>query len=118
LSVAAPEIIRFCEQLAPGFSFPLIIIIVVDDSDFTARNLNNFLWVTFTRSDPANDIHGVGSFVSKKHWGCRGSVVIDARLKPGFPEELRADPDTAALVKIRSPSGRRLIPKPRQGPRQ
>jgi hypothetical protein len=25
-------------------------------------------------------------------------VVIDARLKPGFPEELRADPDTAALV--------------------
>ncbi len=23
-------------------------IVLVDDSDFTARNLNNFLWVTFT----------------------------------------------------------------------
>ena len=25
-------------------------------------------------------------------------VVIDARLKPGFPAELRCDPDTADLV--------------------
>ena len=31
--------------------FPLIV--VVDDSQFTARRLNNFLWVTFTRSNPA-----------------------------------------------------------------
>ncbi len=57
--------------------FPLIV--VVDDSEFAARNLNNFLWVTFTRSNPAADIHGVEAFVEDKHWGCRGSLVIDAR---------------------------------------
>src|SRR5262249_9781878 len=51
-------------------AFPLVVI--VDDSDFTARSLNNFLWVTFTRSNPAVDIHGVGAFIENKHWGCRG----------------------------------------------
>ncbi|HEY5974603.1 MAG TPA: UbiD family decarboxylase, partial [Geobacteraceae bacterium] len=49
--------------------FPLVV--VVDDSDFVARSLNNFLWVTFTRSNPATDIYGVGSGTSCKHWGCR-----------------------------------------------
>ncbi|MCF8276100.1 MAG: UbiD family decarboxylase [Flavobacteriales bacterium] len=60
--------------------FPLIT--VVDDSEFVARNLNNFLWVTFTRSNPSHDIHGVEEFTENKHWGCRSSVVFDARIKP------------------------------------
>jgi 4-hydroxy-3-polyprenylbenzoate decarboxylase len=38
--------------------------------------------VTFTRSNPATDMYGFGSFVRDKHWGCRGSLVIDARTKP------------------------------------
>ncbi|MDZ4848082.1 MAG: UbiD family decarboxylase [Pirellulaceae bacterium] len=61
-------------------SMPLVVI--VDDSIFTSQSLNNFLWVTFTRSDPAADIFGVGSFVSHKHWGCCGPLLIDARRKP------------------------------------
>ena len=60
--------------------FPLIS--VVNDSEFTARNLNNFLWVTFTRSNPSHDIHGVEEFIENKHWGCKGSVVFDSRIKP------------------------------------
>jgi 4-hydroxy-3-polyprenylbenzoate decarboxylase len=60
--------------------FPLIV--VVDDSHFTARTLGNFLWVVFTRSNPAADVYGIGSFMHQKHWGCRGSLVIDARIKP------------------------------------
>lgn len=59
--------------------FPLIVL--ADDSDFTARSLANFLWVTFTRSNPAIDVHGIGAFCRHKHWGCGGSLVIDARLK-------------------------------------
>jgi 4-hydroxy-3-polyprenylbenzoate decarboxylase len=69
--------------------FPLVT--VVDDSDFAARNLGNWLWITFTRSDPANDVHGSAAFVSRKHWGCRGSVFIDARLKPHMPPPLEED---------------------------
>lgn len=60
--------------------FPLIT--VVDDSEFAAKNLNNWLWTIFTRSDPACDIHGVHAFTYRKHWGCHGPVVIDSRLKP------------------------------------
>ena len=60
-------------------SIPLVV--VVDDSEFASRTLNNFLWVTFTRSNPAADIHGVDCFVEEKHWGCRGPLIIDARRK-------------------------------------
>jgi 4-hydroxy-3-polyprenylbenzoate decarboxylase len=70
--------------------FPLVV--VVDDSAFAARSLNNFLWTTFTRSNPAADVHGIGSFVEAKHWGCRGALVIDARAKPHHAPMLEEDP--------------------------
>jgi 4-hydroxy-3-polyprenylbenzoate decarboxylase len=60
----------------------LPMITLVDDSAFTAKTINNFLWVTFTRSNPSHDVHGVGEFTEKKHWGCTGSIIIDARIKP------------------------------------
>jgi len=71
-------------------AFPLII--VVDDSAFTARTLNNFLWVTFTRSNPAADIYGIGASIRCKHWGCEGPLVIDARSKPHHAPPLIDDP--------------------------
>jgi len=71
-------------------TFPLIV--VVDDSPFAARTLNNFLWVTFTRSNPAADIYGLGEFTNQKHWGCCGSLVIDARIKPHHAPPLIEDP--------------------------
>ena len=36
---------------------------LVDDAEFTTRSLGNFLWVTFTRSNPAADIAGIRAFV-------------------------------------------------------
>jgi 4-hydroxy-3-polyprenylbenzoate decarboxylase len=69
--------------------FPLILL--VDDSDFAARSLNNWVWVTFTRSNPAADVHGIGSFTSQKHWGCTGPLVIDARIKPHHAPPLEED---------------------------
>ena len=70
--------------------FPLITI--VDDSAFASANPQNWLWVTFTRSDPANDLYGVDAFTHRKHWGCRGPVVIDARMKPYMAPPLEEDP--------------------------
>jgi 4-hydroxy-3-polyprenylbenzoate decarboxylase len=72
--------------------------VFVDDSEFTARNLNNFLWVTFTRSNPATDIHGIASFVRHKHWGCEGSLIIDARIKPHHAPPLIEDPEVTKRV--------------------
>jgi 4-hydroxy-3-polyprenylbenzoate decarboxylase len=88
----------------PINQFPLVVI--VDDSEFTARSLNNFLWVTFTRSNPADDIHGIGSFVERKHWGCRGSLVIDARVKPHHAPPLEDDPEVTRRVNaLAAPGG-------------
>lgn len=92
-------IARFCRELGPRDEiarFPLIVI--CDDSEFCARSFENFAWVTFTRSDPARDVHGLGSFIRHKHWGCEGSVVIDARRKPHHAPPLESDPAVSARV--------------------
>lgn len=93
------QICTFCRSFGtddPICSFPLIVI--VDDSEFTARNLGNFLWVTFTRSNPAADIEGIDSFIDQKHWGCRGPLVIDARIKPHHAPPLVEDPEIERRV--------------------
>jgi DNA-binding NarL/FixJ family response regulator len=63
--------------------------VLCDDAGFTARSLDNFVWVTFTRSNPSHDVHGVDSFIEHKHWGCRGPIIIDARSKPHHAPPLR-----------------------------
>jgi len=70
----------------------IALIIVCDDAAFTAQNINNLVWVAFTRSNPATDIHGIRPFIKDKHWGCRGPVIIDARKKPHHAPELIRDP--------------------------
>jgi 4-hydroxy-3-polyprenylbenzoate decarboxylase len=100
------EVSRFCSFYAesdPLNAFPLVV--VVDDSDFAARSLNNFVWVTFTRSDPAADIHGVGAAVEIKHWGCSGSLVIDARRKPYHAPPLEDDLEVEGRVDALGASG-------------
>ena len=77
-------------------TFPLLIL--VDDAVFTGQTLNNFLWVTFTRSNPAADLHGIGARTYQKHWGCEGSLVIDARVKPHHAPPLVEDPTVTRRV--------------------
>jgi 4-hydroxy-3-polyprenylbenzoate decarboxylase len=90
------ELCDFLTGVAGLEAFPLIV--VCDDSRFCGANLNNFLWVTFTRSDPAADIYGVGSSTSCKQWGCNGSIVIDARVKPHHAPPLIEDPEVERRV--------------------
>ena len=66
-------------------------IIVCDDSNFVASTLNNYLWVTYTRCNPSHDIYGIGSFIENKHWGCRGPLIIDARIKPHHAPPVEKD---------------------------
>lgn len=86
-----PDVEGLCAKLPGGNLEGIALITVVDEAGFTSRNLHNWLWVTFTRSDPANDVSGVGAFMHRKHWGCRGPVVIDARFKPHMPPPLEED---------------------------
>ena len=88
-------------------NFPLVVL--VDDSEFTARTLGNFLWVAFTRSNPATDIYGIDAFVRDKHWGCYGSLVIDARAKPHHAPPLAEDPEVTRRVDALGARGRPLF---------
>ena len=105
-----PGLPRFRQALDPTnpalAGFPLIV--VVDDSEFTARTVRNFLWTTFTRSNPAADLDGVGSFCDQKHWGCTGPLVIDARIKPNHAPPLVDDPAIERKVDAWAAPGRPL----------
>jgi 4-hydroxy-3-polyprenylbenzoate decarboxylase len=98
---------RFCASFTRQDAineFPLVVI--VDDSGFAAKNLSNFLWTTFTRSNPAADVYGVESFNADKHWGCHGSLVIDARAKPHHAPALVEDPAVTKRVnELAAPGG-------------
>lgn len=103
------DVERFCEQINSSESinqFPLITI--VDDSDFAARSLDNWVWTTFTRSNPASDLSGIGAQTHAKHWGCHGSVVIDARFKPWQSPPLIEDHQTLSKVDARAARGGEL----------
>jgi 4-hydroxy-3-polyprenylbenzoate decarboxylase len=82
------ELIILLQQLDLS-SWPLIVL--CDDADFICESLNNFLWVTFTRANPASDMYGVGAFTKNKHWGCTGAVIIDSRIKPHHAPPLLID---------------------------
>ncbi len=86
--------------------FPLII--VCDDSGFLSTNLNNFLWATFTRSNPSHDIYGTNSFIHHKHWGCNGSLIIDARIKTHHAPLLIKDPEIEKRVDLLGEKGKSL----------
>ena len=81
------------------------LVTLVDDSEFAAASLKNWLWVTFTRSNPAVDIDGVGSGQSDKHWGCHGPLIIDARIKPHHAPPLVEDLATSKKVDARAARG-------------
>jgi len=74
------------------------LLVVTDDASFTTRTWDNFLWITFTRSDPATDIYGVGADIHCKHWGCTGPMVIDARSKTFHAPPLESDPEIEKRV--------------------
>jgi 4-hydroxy-3-polyprenylbenzoate decarboxylase len=95
----AAELAAFCSAFRADDSlcaFPLVVL--VDDSEFCSRSLDNFLWVTFSRSNPATDVGGIEAATVHKHWGCHGSLVIDARRKPQHAPVLVEDPQVTARV--------------------
>jgi len=87
----------------------LPLIILADDASFTAATVNNFVWVTFTRSNPAADIYGINDFTINKHWGSKGPLVIDARKKPHHAPELIKDAVVEAKIDEMGKEGGRLF---------
>ncbi|MEM6688706.1 MAG: UbiD family decarboxylase [Planctomycetota bacterium] len=100
------ELRRFCDSISSDAwpsGFPMVLL--VDDSSFAVAHPNNWLWIGFTRSNPATDLDGIGATVVEKHWGCRGPVVLDARVKPHHAPPLIEDPEVTAKVDARASRG-------------
>jgi UbiD family decarboxylase len=95
----------------PAFrDWPLLVL--SDEPRRAVASAINFLWTTFTRFEPAADVHARATQVFRHHLVHQAPVVFDARRKPSFPAELSCDPATAALVTRRwseyFPSGQEM----------
>lgn len=73
-------------------------VTLCDNAEFTGANVDNWLWVTFTRSNPSHDIAGVQEQVIHKHWACSAPLIVDARRKSHHSPELVPDAATVAIV--------------------
>lgn len=77
------------------------LVVLSDDAERATRSTANFLWTTFTRFDPAADLTGRAVELVHNHPAFTPPIVLDARMKAGYPEELYCDGDTAGLVSRR-----------------
>ena len=73
-------------------------MIVLHDDAGVARSSPDFLWATWTRFEPASDIYAAQTTVQRHHLVYKPPIVIDARTKPGFPDELIVRDDIAQRV--------------------
>ncbi len=81
----------------PAFAgWPLVVL--SDEPRRAAASDVNFLWTTFTRFEPAADIHAAATQVIRNHITYQPPILIDARLEPGFPDELFCSEEIAEKV--------------------
>ena len=75
-------------------------ISVIDEGALSSDNLlSDFLWLTFTRSNPAQDIYGLDESVCNKHWKCNAPLIIDARIKPHHQKQLNVPAEITSKAK-------------------
>jgi UbiD family decarboxylase len=81
----------------PAFAgWPLLVL--TDEPRRATASPINFLWTTFTRFEPAADLHAAATALVRHHISYTPPILIDARMKPWYPKELFADEATAATV--------------------
>jgi len=84
----------------PAFAqWPLLVL--SDNASQATRSTVNFLWSTFTRFDPAADLHSRKTHLVHNRACLEPPIVIDARMKAPYPEELFCDEATSDLVSKR-----------------
>lgn len=75
----------------------VVQLVIFNDFEFT-KNINDYLWITYTRSNPSHDIYGIEETYEHKHWGCIGPMIIDARKKTHHAPELKLLPETEKAI--------------------
>nr|WP_211184490.1 UbiD family decarboxylase [Paenibacillus lemnae] len=95
-----PELAQQVMQHMLGRNTGWPLIIVTDDAIQTSATQTSFLWTVFTRFNPATDMFAAAE-VRNHHLSYRLPIVIDARMKPGYPDELFPREDIVQLVDTR-----------------
>jgi 4-hydroxy-3-polyprenylbenzoate decarboxylase len=70
----------------------VVMLILTEDANWMGEHINNFLWASFTRTNPSHDMDGVDSYYEQKHWGCKGPLIFDATIKKHHAPILVKDP--------------------------
>ncbi len=92
----APELASQLTSHPELSDWPLVVL--SNEPRRAAASPINFLWTTFTRFEPAADLYGRSPRVNRHHLSYRFPIIIDARIKPSYPEELHCDPETKRRV--------------------
>lgn len=86
------------DRVAKSGAFDEWQLVIVHDDATVANATDMFLWATWTRFNPSTDIHAKDVSVRNNHIGYASPIVIDCRMKPWYPQEVEAHPDTVTLV--------------------
>ncbi len=86
------------ERLVRDSAFAEWPLVILHDDARVAASTPDFLWSTWTRFEPAADIHAVETKVVRHHLAYQPPIMIDARKKPSLPDELIVREDVAKLV--------------------
>ncbi|MBI2721974.1 MAG: UbiD family decarboxylase [Bacteroidetes bacterium] len=99
---AEKEITKLCDFVSSNINEFIGIVQIVIYNDFSFKtadtSLNDYVWITYTRSNPSHDIYGVNQVTENKHWGCTGPMIFDARKKPHHAPELKMDPEVEKKI--------------------
>ena len=97
-TMSTPTIQAFCDEFttqSPINQFPLVVVV---DSVDSCISVSDLIWTMVTKSNPAADIGGIEATTERKHWGCKGSLVIDARQKEHHAPPLIPDADVCKRI--------------------
>ena len=76
---------------------PFRLVFLHDDPESAVESDAAFLWHIFTRFEPAGDLYGRRE-IRRNHLAFEAPLVIDCRLKPGYPKVLEPDRETIREV--------------------
>lgn len=85
---------RLAEDPGDLEQWPLVAIV---DDVRAADEVTGALWTVFTRFDPACDLYAPARW-ERHRIAYRFPLILDARMKPGYPGEVEPDPDVARRV--------------------
>ena len=86
------------DRLAQSGAFDKWQVVVIHDNADVAKSTDKFLWATWTRFNPATDIFAKSVTLKDSHISYAAPIVIDARMKPWYPNEVEPRGDIVKLV--------------------